>query len=303
MAGHRSFDPFLMSDLSLPTLAATEIATQHGIIPNRCDILQDGNTLVLRLTETLVARVVTDVDGPRQGTEWFAREIAVAEFLARHEAPVIPVHPDLPPGPYEHLGYTLNFWQFVTRIDEEADPRTIGATLHQCHDLLCSFSEPLPELAILMESLALLDTLERKGLFPDETLGLLRERLGSSLEALRGFPMQPLHGDAHTGNLMNTTLGLLWTDWEDTFLGPIEWDLASIIWNAHILDEDHATADAILDAYREAGGRVDPIALHHSLIARAAVMSAWYPVLYPDASPERQEKLRKRLEWLEKVRG
>jgi aminoglycoside/choline kinase family phosphotransferase len=98
--------------------------------------------------------------------------------------------------------------------------------------------------------------------------------------------------------MMHTTLGLLWTDWEDTFLGPVEWDLASIIWNARILDEDHATADAILDAYRQSGGHIDPVALHHSLIARAAVMSAWYPILYPDPSPLRQMKLQFRLDWL-----
>ena len=60
-------------------------------------------------------------------------------------------------------------------------------------------------------------------------------------------------------------------------------------------------ADGILDAYRKAGGQIDPAALHHSLIARAAVMSAWYPVLYPDASRERQEKLTRRLELLENV--
>jgi hypothetical protein len=288
-----------MPNLSLPIRACSEISTDYGITPDRCEILQNGSTLVLRLTDTLVARVVTDLDGPRQGADWFAREIAVAEYLARHGAPVIPVHPDLPPGPYEHLGYTLNFWQYVTRVDGEADPEVIGKTLYECHALLRSFDGPLPELAILTESLALLDTLEERELFPAETLRLLRDRLVSSLDALRGFPLQPLHGDAHMGNLMNTTLGLLWTDWEDTFLGPVEWDLASIIWNARILDEDHATADAILDAYRKAGGPIDPTALHHSLIARAAVMSAWYPVLYPDASPERQEKLRKRLKWLE----
>jgi aminoglycoside/choline kinase family phosphotransferase len=102
---------------------------------------------------------------------------------------------------------------------------------------------------------------------------------------------------------MNTTRGLLWTDWEDTFLGPVEWDLASIIWNARILEDDHASADALLAAYRRAGGSIDEAALHQSLIARAAVMSAWYPVLYPEPSPERREKLRRRLEWLGKVEG
>lgn len=287
-----------MSDLDLPIRAATETAAAHGITPDRCDILQNGSTLVLRLTETLVARVVQDIDGPRQGTAWFERENAVALHLAEHGAPVIPLHPDLPPGPYEHLGYPLNFWQFVTTIDVGPEPAEIGKTLHHCHELLKSFTRPLPELAILTESVALLETLRQRALFPPATLDLLRDRLISSLGALRKFPQQPLHGDAHPGNLMNTTLGLLWTDWEDTFLGPAEWDLASIIWNSRILDEDHETADTILDAYRHSGGSIDPEALHHSLIARAAVMSAWYPILYPNPSPERERKLQFRLEWL-----
>ncbi|MEO7098906.1 MAG: aminoglycoside phosphotransferase family protein [Luteolibacter sp.] len=292
-----------MSDLALPIRAATETAAAHSVTPDRCDILQNGSTLVLRLSETLVARVVQDLGGPRQGSAWFERENAVAQHLARHGAPVIPLHPDIPPGPHEHLGYTLNFWQYVTAVDTEADPEAIGTTLHHCHSLLRSFTPPLPELAILTESLALLETLEQRVLFPAATLRLLNDRLVSSIEALRKFPYQPLHGDAHPGNLMNTTLGLLWTDWEDTFLGPVEWDLASIIWNSRILDKDHETADSILGAYRQAGGNVDPLALHHSLIARAAVMSAWYPILYPDPSPVRQMKLRFRLDWLASLEG
>ncbi len=292
-----------MPSLDPPIRAATETAIAHGITPDRCEVLQNGNTLVLRLTQTLVARVVTDLDGPRQGTGWFERENAVARHLARRGAPVIPLHPELPPGPYEHLGYPINFWQFVTVIDAEAEPAMIGRTLRQCHDLLRSFKEPLPELAILTESLALLETLEQRGLFPLPTLRLLRDRLVSSIQVLAEFPRQPLHGDAHPGNLLNTTSGLLWTDWEDTFAGPVEWDLASVIWNARILDQDHATADAILEAYRRAGGSTDPAALHHSLIARAAVMSAWYPILYPNPSPEREMKLRFRLQWLEGAAG
>jgi hypothetical protein len=292
-----------MSNLDLPIRAATETALAHGLVPDRCDILQNGHTLVLRLSESLVARVVTDVDGPRQGTEWFARENAVALHLATHGAPVIPLHPELPPGPYEHLGFPVNFWQFVTITGDEAAPETIGRTLHQCHEVLRGFDGPLPELAILTESVGLLETLERRALFPPATLDLLRHHLTGSLDALAAFPKQPLHGDAHPGNLLNTTLGLLWTDWEDTFLGPVEWDLASIIWNARILDEDHETADRILAAYRQAGGRLDPDALHHSLIARAAVMSAWYPILYPDPNPVRRMKLQFRLDWLEKMRG
>jgi hypothetical protein len=284
--------------LTLPIRAATETALAHGIAPDRCVILQDGNTLVLRLSETLVARVVTDLDGPRQGAEWFGREIAVAQFLAENGAPVIPVHPDIPPGPHERHGYPMNFWQYVEPIAGEPDPSAVGETLHRCHSILAGFPGTLPELAILTESLDLLDPLEEKRLFPASTLALLRDRLVSSTQALRGLPFQPLHGDAHPGNLMLTSHGLLWADWEDAFSGPVEWDLASIIWNARILENDRLTADAILHSYSAAGGRIASDALRHCLVARAAVMSAWYPVLYPDPSPERKAKLRARLDWL-----
>lgn len=280
----------------LPIRAASEIAIAHGITPDRCEILQNGSTLVLRLTETLVARVVQDQDGPRQGTEWFERENAIAQHLTRHGAPVIPLHPDLPAGPHEHLGYPINFWQFVTRIEAEPEPCEAGRTLRQCHEILQAFPEPLPKLAILRESLAIL---KDRDLFPRHIQQMLCERLSTSLSVLDGCTHQPLHGDAHTGNLMNTTRGLLWTDWEDTFSGPIEWDVASVIWNARILDQDHATAGAILHAY----GPVDDEVLKHCLIARAAVMSVWYPILYPNPDKERQEKLQYRIDWLQSHAG
>lgn len=291
-----------MPDPTLAIRAATETARAHGIAPDRCEILQNGSTLVVRLTESLVARVVQDLDGPRQGTAWFERENAVARHLAENDAPVIPMHPDIAPGPHEHLGLPLNFWKFVTSVPEDPNPSEVGRTLFGCHRILRSFVTPLPRLAILSESLDLLDELEGRGAFPLPTISLLRKHLVRSVDSLGRFPQQPLHGDAHFGNLMNTADGLRWTDWEDTFSGPVEWDLASIIWNARILDEDHEMADAILDAYREEG-RIDPAALDQCLIARAAVMSAWYPVLYPDLAPERKVKLQRRLDWLQEKSG
>lgn len=281
--------------------AAETVAIRHGIQPDRREILQDGHTLVVRLTDSLVARIVSDIDGPRQGKEWFARETAVAAHLTRHGAPVIPLHPGLPATAQEEGGYTLNFWQYVTATREEPAADAIGASLHQCHRILASLPTPLPHLAILHESLALLDSLQDQNLLPATTIALLRDHLTRSLDALADLPHQPLHGDAHRGNLMMTTEGLLWTDWEDAFSGPVEWDLASIIWNVRLLDDDQSHADAILTGYRNAGGNYVESVLQQCLAARAAVMSAWYPVLYPDPSPERTAKLRHRLDWLEKM--
>lgn len=280
-----------MSHLELPIRAATETLAAHGFVPDRCDILQDGSTLVLRLSESIVARVVQDRDGPRQGTGWFARENAVAQHLTQLDAPVIPLHPDLPPGPHEHLGYPMNFWVFVTRAEGSPEPAQMGETLRHCHEALRTFQGELPVLGILTETVAIL---ERRQVFPAETQDMLYKRLTTSLEGMAHLPAQPLHGDAHMGNLMNTTRGLLWTDWEDAFCGPVEWDLASLIWNAQILEEDHATVGAILEAY----GPLDEGALRLSLVARAAVMTAWYPILYPQPDAERREKLERRIEWL-----
>ena len=287
--------PAFMLTASLPIRAAAETAMAYGIIPDRCEILQDSSTLVVRLTESLVARIVQDTDGPRSGTEWFERENAIASHLTQAGAPVIPLHPGLPAGPHEHLGYPINFWQFVTRVAVDPDPHSVGLTLRQCHDIMRHFGEPLPKLAILTESLCILKDRE---LFPKATQKMLIDHLQNSLTVLDEFPHQPLHGDAHLGNFMNTTSGLLLTDWEDTFSGPVEWDLASVIWNAQLLENDVAFVKAIRSAY----GSVDERALNHSLIGRAVVMTAWYPILYPNPNLERQSRLRRRLEWLESIK-
>lgn len=282
----------------LPLRAAVETVRAHGIEPDRQDILQDSSTLVVRLTQTLVARVVQDVNGPRQGTAWFARENAMAQHLTEQGAPVIPLHPDLPPGPHMHLGYPMNFWLYVQRVNAEPAPSEIGRTLHQCHAVLRSFQAPLPCLAIVEESLDLLPRLAEQHLLPAEDIELLRRHLATSLKMLAPYPQQPLHGDAHVGNLMNTTQGLLWTDWEDAFAGPAEWDVASIVWNPLILDEDHDTVNCIMDGYRQDGGVIDPQAFAQCLVARAAVVTAWYPLLYPNPNADRQDKMLRRLQWL-----
>lgn len=319
----------MMNRLDLPLLAATETARAHGVEPDRCVVLQDGHTLVLRLTESLVARVLTDPDGPRRGKEWFVRENAVAAHLTARRAPVIPLHPDLPAGPHEHGGLTLNFWKFVESVPEPIPHSAAGATLRRCHECLADFPVPLPRLAILTEALEMLDLLESRGLFPASTLDLLRDRLTESISVLTDFPYQPLHGDAHPGNMINTTSGLLWTDWEDAFSGPVEWDVASLIWNAKLLDGDEDSAREMIEGYESgvgaAGGLgsglspvsgvgkvngepdrrvldrvvLDRKALEQCLIARAAVMSAWYPILYPRPDAARREKLEMRLRWLE----
>jgi thiamine kinase-like enzyme len=283
---------------SPPIHAAKAVAAKFGLQVDRCDILQDANTLVLRLSEDLVARIVQDKDGPRAGTEWFRREGAIAAHLSAAGAPVIPLHPALPAGPHEQEGYTMNFWEFVTATDEEPSAERIGHTMQQCHEALRSMKQDLPRLAIIHEGRAVAESLRGKGAFSADDIDMLLRHLDAALDYLAQAPAQPLHGDAHLGNLMQTTRGLLWTDWEDGFSGPIEWDVASILWNKKLLDGNEPWSKAVLSAYTTAGGHVDAQLLERCFIARAAVICAWYPVLYPTPNEDRQEKLRWRMNWL-----
>lgn len=275
--------------------AVHEVLGRHGVEVDRCEVLQDGNTLVLRLTETLVARVVQDQGGPRLGMEWFERENAVVDHLTKSGAPVIPLHPDLPSGPHECRGFPMSFWRFVTVTGQAPAANEAGRVLGVCHASLASLKAPLPKLAILHESCELL---HGRALFPGETTALLKAHLDQAVRHMETGRHQPLHGDAHFGNVLPTTEGVLLTDWEDAFEGPVEWDLASLIWNAKLLDRDDATVAAVLKGYERAGGTFDACLLEKCLIARAAVMCAWYPVLYPNPDAGRKEKLRQRLEWL-----
>lgn len=278
--------------------AACGVLAAHGVLFDREELLQVGSTVVVRLSDSVVARVVVDGEGPRQGTGWLAREIAVVGHLCGRGAPVIPLHGGLPAGPHVRDGMPMSFWQYVQKSGREPRPDEVGAALFRCHEVLRDFAGELEPLAILRESQRVLEAVAGRGFFASDDVDLLGWHLGESVRVLMDCPHQALHGDAHWGNLMTTGHGVLWTDWEDVFAGPVEWDVASVICNASVLGEGREQAAAVVGAYEAAGGRLDARALAQSVAGRVAVMTAWYPVLYPELSTERRQKLEGRLAWL-----
>jgi hypothetical protein len=61
--------------------------------------------------------------------------------------------------------------------------------------------------------------------------------------------VQALHADAHLGNVINTARGPLWNDWEDTFLGPVAWDLGCLHASAKAFGSDPAPGEAAQAGY------------------------------------------------------
>jgi thiamine kinase-like enzyme len=80
---------------------------------------------------------------------------------------------------------------------------------------------------------------------------------------------QPLHGDASLSNLLATSRGPRWNDFEDACVGTVEWDVAGVLSDARAAHGAGFSAE-VLAAY---GGDCDPAALErvdqvHALYGR-----------------------------------
>ena len=109
-----------------------------------------------------------------------------------------------------------------------------------------------------------------------------------------GLQMKPVHGDANLTNALNTPSGPLWTDWEDTFEGPREWDLACLVARSRVLDEGVGRAEEALAAY---DGAVEDEVLEQFFEARALQVAVWLALGSLSLSAE-DSRLKERLAWL-----
>jgi aminoglycoside phosphotransferase (APT) family kinase protein len=255
--------------------AAVAVARAHGLRVEEPVVLRDRlNVLVHLRPAPVVARVAGSIAAVRPGDEWLRRELAVAGQLAAAGAPVVAPSAELPPGPHRHDGRTLSFWSYVPERDEPADPAAAGAALRDVHEGLRGFRGALPVLGHLTEAEALLARLAAEEAIDPATADALHVRvleLASLLQRLRA-PVQPLHGDAHLGNVLNGPAGPLWNDWEDTCLGPVHWDAACLLAPGRVTGRGDAEAEVAL---RAAGIEVDPAELSLWIDARVLQGAIW----------------------------
>jgi Phosphotransferase enzyme family len=218
--------------------AAVALARTHGLRVREPTVLNDLFSVMVHLRPApVVARVPTWISRLRTPVaDWLGREVAVATFLSEQGAPVVTPSRELPPGPHDHHGHTISFWTYLPpdpdRVPTAAD---CSAMLVDLHAALRAYPGALPALAPgvvdLPRWLPVLDTAVAGEVLGAGGVARLRAaagRLGRFLAAAGG-EAQPLHGDAHPGNLIATRDGLVWIDLEEVCRGPIEWDLATML--------------------------------------------------------------------------
>ena len=216
--------------------AAVSYAAAHGVRCAEPTVLKNGSNVLVHLRPApVVARVAGTTDLVRRPvTSWFAREVAVVDHLIGHGFPVVPPSPELPRGPVVHDGKTMTFWTFVPHDPSVSiKPADFAASLADLHRALADYSGPLPDTGPL-------DDVLLGQLYAGRHVGALdAERVRLSNQLPTGG--QALHGDAHPGNVLVTPTGLVWNDFEDTWHGPLEWDLA-IMRRTKLLDGRAALA-------------------------------------------------------------
>lgn len=252
--------------------AACLVARDHDVSCEQAAVVHSRSNVLVHLRPSpVVARVMTGTVALHNDPElWLAREVSVLNFLASSGLAVAP-SPLIAPGPYQLGGLWMTFWEWVEDCGRTAlwDAERLGRALRHLHDALSAFSGDLAGLVDLQHDIERL----RRQLRPTAALGAqridsLRERLFALSDTVFGASMQAqaLHGDASLSNLLYTSDGLVWNDFEDTFRGPVHWDVAGYVMSLEARGADSAFVQRALDAYGWVDRReLAPLAAAHEL--------------------------------------
>ncbi len=247
----------MLDDLPRRAVAAAgAVAAAHGLAHDRAVVISAGSNVLVHLRPApVVARVMTGTvvlhDDPRR---WLGREVSVLEFLAPSRLAVAP-SALIAPGPHHHDGLWMTFTEWIADVESGPgldDADRLGAMLRELHDALRPFAGDLggprdlrDDIERLYGRLRPVDAREAAALRP------LRARLDMVRDVVfeSSRPTQALHGDASLSNLLHTPSRRVWNDFEDTFRGPVQWDLAGWAMSLRSRGAGSQAVARMLDAY------------------------------------------------------
>lgn len=222
--------------------AALAAGRALGLQAESATVLHDVFSVVVRLDPTpVVARVpVVLPQGytPERQHARQQRELDVVAWLDAHGVPVVPPSPLVPRTPVRRDGFPMTFWELAdVAADHEPYSGVAIAQSAELHAGLSRYRAPLPFLAPFNEAgPGMFAALEESDLLGAADIdraraeyGALRLELGDPATFAARYPgvtVQAVQGDAPSHNVIRTTSGIRFSDFEDVSLGPVEWDLA-----------------------------------------------------------------------------
>jgi hypothetical protein len=267
-----------IGDSSAAVTAARAVAAEHGVRGDDAVVIAAGSNVLVHLKPSpVVARVMTGTAALHDDiARWLEREVAVGVFVADHGGPVVPPSELIAPGPYEHDGLWMTFWKFVAheRSDRSPDAGAVGRSLRELHNALAGFAGDLEPFSAIRDQIdRQLAELHPCAWLSGREIELLRSELRRLTPTVfaTSVPVQPIHGDAGLGNLLDSRAGLLWNDLEDVCAGPVGWDVAGVVASARTRARSENYVARMLGAY----GGPDLEALRPFLDLDALYAAAW----------------------------
>jgi hypothetical protein len=237
-------------------VAAGAVAASYGLAADEAAVIYSGSNVLVHLRPApVVARVMTGTvalhDDPQR---WLEREISVLEFLAPSGVAVAPSSL-IAPGPHHHDGLWMTFSAWIPDVEPHTgldDADQLGRLLRDLHDELRPFDGALGSLRDLREDIERLHgQLRPADAREADAISSLAARLNALREVVfeAALPTQALHGDVSLSNLLHPPQGPIWNDFEDTFRGPVHWDLAGYATSLRTRGASSLFVRRMLDAY------------------------------------------------------
>ena len=217
----------------MATASALDLAVDDAVV------LNDSNRLVVRLMPCDVVARVTPVTHFASAE----REVELVQRLAETDSPVAGLDARVEPGVFVRDGFKIAMWTYVEPVPRVLPPAEYAQALERLHAGLRQIDVPTGHFMDRVAE-ARRDVASRE-VTPD-LAEADRALLSDTLRDLRGSivgrraPEQLLHGEPHPWNLLDTEDGPLFIDFENTTVGPVEYDLA---WVPSEVSERYRGAD------------------------------------------------------------
>jgi Ser/Thr protein kinase RdoA (MazF antagonist) len=227
-----------VSEAERAVRATTERASALGLSVGEARIVCNSNKLALRLLPSDVFARVAFV-----GQEAFHFEIEIARRLAANQSPVATLDTRVEPRVYERDGFAFTLWRYYEQSGIEASAVAYAKALERLHAGMAQLDVTAPHFSVrVAQAQRLVASHHRTPRLEDSDRELLSRTLRSCSRMIdeRSSPEQLLHGEPHSGNVLNTLGGLLFIDLETCCRGPVEFDLAHV---SEAVSEGYSGAD------------------------------------------------------------
>ena len=208
------------SSAVLPALR--EACDRVGFPSGDAELLRIGENAIYQLTDlSVVIRIARSADR----LPCVERELCVARWLAAAGVPAIRVFEEIDQQPLLVNGHPVSFWHSVTGGEPAATTVDLARLLASFHALAgcpCDLPgfDPLRPVAPRVAKADDVAAADRD--FLSARCVDLSAQLRDLVFAL---PRGPIHGDAHTNNLLTDHGQVVLLDFEAAAIGPREWDL------------------------------------------------------------------------------